>query len=155
MKAAIAILITILTMTSAATAADGSFESGEFSISLFGGWVDKDDSTLAPGAGVSYFFTQRFGAGAFTHWDNFDGKFIDNISAEGYFRLPLGDVPLAPYGLVAVGYSFETEETFEALGAGAEWRFNEKWGAFGDVRWQFNNDTDDGVAIRAGVRLLF
>ena len=153
MKKNIAILIIAVSVTAAA--ADSSFESGELSVSLFGGWVDKDDSTLAPGAGLSYFFTRHLGAGAFTHWENFDGKFIDNVSAEGYFRLPLGDMPLAPYGLVALGYSFETEETFEALGAGAEWRFNEKWGVFGDVRWQFNNDTDDGVALRAGVRIPF
>jgi len=155
MKKTIAILITALSVTAASADDGGSFESGEFSLSLFGGWVDKDDSTLAPGAGVSYFLTRHWGVGAFTHWENFDGKFIDNVSAEGYFRFPLGDSPIAPYGLAALGYSFETEETFEALGAGAEWRFNEKWGAFGDVRWQFNNDTDDGVALRAGVRLVF
>ena len=155
MKAAIITLITTASLVTAASAADGSFESGEFSVSLFGNWVDKDDSDLAPGAGLTYYFTKHIGVGAFTHWDNFDGKFIDNFSAEAHFRFPLGDIPLAPYGLAALGYSFETEETFEALGGGAEWRFNDKWGAFGDVRWQFNNDTDDGVAIRAGVRLTF
>ena len=155
MKKTIAILITALSVTAASAADGGSFESGEFSLSLFGGWVDKDDSTLAPGAGVSYFLTRHWGVGAFTHWENFDGKFIDNVSAEGYFRLPLNGMPLAPYGVAALGYSFETEETFESLGAGAEWRLNEQWGIFGDARWQFNNDSDDGVALRAGVRLLF
>jgi len=64
-------------------------------------------------------------------------------------------LPLAPYGVASIGYSFETEEGFEALGAGAEWRFNEKWGVFGDVRWQFNNNTDNGVAFRVGLRLVF
>jgi hypothetical protein len=155
MKKTIAILITILSLTTAATAADGSYDSGELSLSLFGGWIDKEDSTFAPGVGMSYFLTRRFGVGAYTQWENFDGTFFDNVSAEGYFRLPLGDSPIAPYALAAIGYSFETDEVFEAVGAGAEWRFNEKWGAFGDVRWQFNNDTDDGTAVRIGVRLKF
>jgi len=154
MKTVIITLITIVSLSSAVRAAD-AFNSGEFSLSLFANWVDKDDADLAPGAGLTYYLTKHIGVGAFTHWDNFDGTFIDNLSAEGHFRLPLGDIPLAPYGLAALGYSFETEEVFEALGAGAEWRFNDKWGAFGDVRWQFNNDTDDGAAIRAGVRLVF
>jgi hypothetical protein len=155
MKATIATLITVITATMTAPTANAQFESGELNLSLFGGWVDKDDSKLAPGAGLSYFLTRHIGVGAFTHWDNFDGKFFDNVSAEGHFRLPLGELPLAPYGLVALGYSFETEETFESFGGGAEWRFNDKWGVFGDARWQINNDTDDGIGLRAGVRLGF
>lgn len=155
MTKTIAMIMTIVSIT-AASGADGDlYEAGEFNLSVFGGWVDKDDSTLAPGAGVSYFVTRHLGAGVTTHWDNFDGKFIDNFSAEGYFRMPLGDLPLAPYGVVALGYSFETEETFESFGGGAEWRFDDRWGVFADVRWQINNDTDDGAAIRAGARFRF
>jgi hypothetical protein len=156
MKITLAVMMTALAvMTSKGVDGGGLFKGREVSLSVFGGWVDKDDSKVAPGIGISYFLTRHFGIGAMTHWDNYDGKFIDNISGEAYFRLPLGRMPLAPYGVAAFGYSFETEETFESLGAGAEWRFTRKWGAFGDVRWQFNNDNDDGVAIRVGARLLF
>lgn len=156
MKTTIAILITTLTLT-VAQAADGGglYHSKELALSAFGGWVDKDDSTFAPGAGVTYFLTEHLGVGAMTHWDNWDGTFFDNISGEGYFRWPLSGLPLAPYGVAAIGYSFETEESFQSLGVGAEWRFNEKWGVFSDVRWQFNNDTDNGVAFRVGLRLVF
>ena len=153
MKTTIALLITVFSLT--AVRAEDEFKSKELSLSVFGGWVDKDDSTFAPGAGVSYFLTEHFGAGAMTHWDNFEGTFIDNISGEGYFRWPLKRLPLAPYGVAAIGYSFETEERFETLGVGAEWRFSEKWGVYSDVRWQFNHDTDDGVALRVGVRWVF
>ena len=155
MKTTILILTCILTVTTARAVDGTAFRSGELNLSVFGGWVDKDDSTLAPGAGVSYYLSRHFGVGAFTHWENFDGKFIDNFSAEGYFRLPLGELPLAPYALAGIGYSFETEETFETIGAGAEWRLQESLGIFGEVRWQVNNDTDDGVAFRAGVRFVF
>jgi|SRR6185436_11512034 predicted porin len=153
MKTIIALLTTLLSMA-VAQAAD-LYNSKELALSAFGGWVDKDDSKFAPGAGVSYFLTEHLGVGAMTHWDNYDGSFIDNLSGEGYFRWPLSRLPLAPYGVAAIGYNFETDESFETLGAGAEWRFNEKWGVFGDVRWQFNNDTDDGVAFRVGLRLVF
>ena len=156
MKTTIAILITMLTFTVAGAAHGGGlYGSRELSLSAFGGWVDKDDSSFAPGIGVNYFLTKHLGVGATTHWDNWDGTFFDNISGEGYFRWPFERLPLAPYAVASIGYSFETEEAFEALGVGAEWRFNEKWGVFGDVRWQFNNDTDNGVAFRVGLRLVF
>ena len=156
MKTTIALLITLVSLTAVRAADDGDlYNEREWALSVFGGWVNKDDSTFAPGVGLSYFLTKHLGVGATTHWDNYDGTFFDNISGEGYFRWPLNRLPLAPYGVAAIGYSFETEERFETLGVGAEWRFNEKWGVYSDVRWQFNHDTDDGVAIRVGLRLVF
>lgn len=152
----ILLALTLLSGVGTATAADSElFKGRELALSLFGSYVDKDDSDVAPGGGVSYFFTQHLGIGAFTHWENFEGTFIDNLSAEGYFRFPLDRLKLAPYAVVAWGYSFETEESFWAPGAGVEWRLNEKWGFFGDLRWQINDDTDDGVAVRFGARLVF
>jgi len=35
---------------------------------------------------------------------------------------------------------------------GVEWRLHEK---FGEVCWQFNNETDDGAGIRIGAKLVF
>jgi hypothetical protein len=64
-------------------------------------------------------------------------------------------MPLAPYGLAGVGYSFETEDYFGMFGGGAEWRFSDTLGVFSDIRWQINDDTDDGFGIRAGVRFVF
>ena len=154
-KTAVALAIAIVGLGVASAADDSLFEGRELSLSVFGGWIDKEDSKLTPGAGLTYFLTRHLGAGAFTHWENYDGTFFDNVSGEGYFRLPLDRLHLAPYALVAFGYSFETEETFEAVGAGAEFRFSGKLGLFSDFRWLFNNDTDDGVAIRAGVRWKF
>ena len=154
-KTGITLPLIVLGLQVGNAAADELFQGKELSLSLFGSYVDKDDSDVAPGAGISYFFTKHLGIGAFTHWENFDGTFIDNLSGEGHFRLPLDRLNLAPYALAAYGYSFETEESFGAVGLGVEWRANEKWGFFGDVRWQMNDDTDDGVGIRLGARLVF
>ena len=131
------------------------FNGAEPNLSLFGSWVDKRDSDFAPGLGFGYFFTQRLGVGMTTFWENYEGTLFDNVSAEGYFRWPLGEMNLAPYGMAALGYSFETSEGFEMLGGGVEWRLHPKWGLFGEVRWQFNNQTDDGAGIRVGARLVF
>ena len=156
MKSIVIVVITGLILIANRPAnATGIFRDRETSLSIFGGWVDKDDSKIAPGIGITHFLSENWGFGAMTHWDNYDGTFIDNVSGEGYFRIPLRRMPLAPYAVGSIGYSFETEEAFESVGGGVEWRFDKKWGAFGDVRWQFNNDTDDGVAVRVGVRLLF
>ena len=141
--------------TSGHAADDDLFRANEFSLSLFGSYVDKDDADIAPGAGVNYFFTKHIGIGASTHWENYEGTFIDNMSGEAYFRFPLDRINLAPYGLVGFGYSFETEESFGMFGGGAEFRFNEKWGVFGDLRWQMNDDTDDAIGVRLGMRLVF
>jgi hypothetical protein len=156
MKSMVIIAITGLALITS-TEVDGGelFKDRETSLSIFGGWVDKDDSKFAPGIGITHFLTPHWGFGAMTHWDNYDGTFIDNVSGEGYFRYPLRGMSLAPYAVASIGYSFETDETFESIGGGVEWRFHKSWGAFGDVRWQINNDTDDGVAVRLGVKLLF
>ena len=155
MRTVMALLVIILGLSGGRAVGEDLFKENELSLSVFGSYVDKDDSDIAPGAGVSYFFTKHLGVGAFTHWENYEGTFFDNVSAEGHFRWPLDRLNLAPYGLVGFGYSFETEESFGMFGGGAEWRVNEKWGLFGDLRWQMNDDTDDGVGVRFGLRLVF
>jgi hypothetical protein len=154
MKTTITALMLGLFLGATANAAE-LYNPNERILSFFGSYIDKHDGTVAPGASFSYFFTRHLGVSGATYWENWSGTFFDNVFAEGIFRWPLGELPLAPYGFFGFGYSFETEETFERVGAGAEWRFNEKWAAFGDLSWQFNNDTRDGVGVRLGVRLLF
>lgn len=82
----------------------------------------------------------------------FWGSFIDNIEGEAYFRLPLFD-RIAPYAVGGIGYEFETDEWFETLGAGVDFRVFEKISAFGDIQWRFANETKDGVFLRLGVRI--
>ena len=133
----------------------GEYRANEFNVSGFLGDVGKDESDFLGGISASYFFTRHIGLGAATHWEQVEGSFLDNIAAEGYFRWPLDFWCLAPYGLASVGYSFETDEVFAGFGGGAEWRFHPSWGLFADIRYQFNDETDDGVGYRFGVRFNF
>jgi hypothetical protein len=156
MKTIIPLLIAVVTLSVGGRALGAElFPEKETSLSLFASYVDKDDSDIGPGIGGMYFLTRNLGLGAFTYWENWGGTFIDNLSGEAHYRIPIDSLNLAPYGLGAFGYSFETEEAFGAVGFGAEWRLNEKWGIFGDLRWQMNADTDDGAGVRIGMRMLF
>jgi hypothetical protein len=135
--------------------AQESFEAKELYLSLFGSYVDKSGDYLGLGAGITYYITPQIGVGAVTHVEDIGKKLIDNLAAEAYYRFPLSDVPVAPYAVAAVGHSFETEELFFRIGGGAEYQLNETWRAFGDLSWQINDDSKDGLALRLGVRLGF
>lgn len=155
MKTKIALITAVLLTGLANTArAEGTFNAQEFSVSAFLGDTGKDDADFAPGFGISYFPTRHFGFGAYTHIEEYDGKFIDNLYGEVQYRYPIR-YGLAPYALASAGYSFEGEETIFGLGGGVEWRFNDRWGIFGDVRYQWNDDTDDGAGYRLGIRYTF
>jgi len=57
---AIVALITMIASLGAARAGDVTFNGREFSLSLFGGWADKEgDSDFAPGAGVTRRYPSR------------------------------------------------------------------------------------------------
>jgi hypothetical protein len=153
MKTVIAVLLVFTSMM--ARAESTLFASNENQLSFFGTYVDGRGDDWGLGAGYTRYLTENLGVGAVTYWKDFNGAFIDNLGAEGYYRFPLDDLRLAPYAVASAGYSFELEELFFAFGGGAEFRLNERLGLFGDLRWQINNDTKDGATLRVGARLMF
>lgn len=136
------------------TRSEQTFRASELTWSVYGGWVDKDDSKFAPGLGLTYYMTRNFGVGATLALENYDGSFIDNLAAEGYYRFPICD-RWAPYAVAGIGYSFESEDVFGYFGGGLEYRLSHHMGVFGDVTWHLNNDESDGVGFRVGVRFGF
>ncbi len=130
------------------------FKPGEWDVSPFATYVDKVGDDWGLGASVTYFVTDKIGVGAATYWTDFGGTFFDNVAGEAYFRLPLFK-RLAPYAVGGVGYQFDSEEWFETLGAGLDFRPFDKISAFSDIQWRFANETKDGVMIRLGVRFAF
>ncbi len=133
--------------------AEGFFNANELSLTTYGTYVDRQDDSWGGGVGLSYFVTRHIGLGATTHWENFSGSFIDNAAGELYLRLPLGDLPIAPYGIGSAGYNWERDAWFFGAGGGVEVRFTESIGIFGDVQYLFNEGGyKDGVEIRAGFR---
>ena len=106
------------------------------------------------GAAATYFITDKIGLGASTVWSDFGGRFIDNLEAEGYFRLP-SFKRLAPYAVGGAGFEFETSEWFGTLGLGADFRPFKNIAAFSDIQYRFANETRSGVMWRIGIRLHF
>ncbi len=130
------------------------FKAGEFDVSPFATYVDKTGDDWGLGASVTYFMTDKIGLGASTYWTDFGGTFFDNLAGEAYFRLPLFK-RIAPYAVGSVGYQFDSDEWFETLGVGVDFRAFDKISAFSDVQWRFANETKDGVFLRLGVRFNF
>lgn len=134
--------------------AEGLFNSKELSLMGFGTYADRQEDSWGGGVGLSYFVTRHIGLGASTHWENVTGSFIDNLSGDAYFRIPLGDLPVAPYAVGSAGYNWELDHWLFGVGGGAEARLNETVGIFGDVQYVFKEGGDkDGVLVRFGFRL--
>jgi len=132
----------------------GLFKANEANLLLFGTWVDDQKDQWGGGLGFNYFLTQDLGLGVSTHMENVDGSFIDNVSGEIIFRLPLGKLPLAPYGIGSGGYSWDHEKWFAGGGGGLEFRFTKTFGLFGDAQYLFyDGGRIDGWGARVGLRL--
>jgi hypothetical protein len=155
MKKTIAALAAIVTLGlgSAATAQD-LFKANEVNLLVFGDYVDRQDDEWGGGLGINYFFSRYIGLGASSHVENFSGSAIDNVAGEVYLRMPLGRVPVAPYGVGTGGYSFDYERWFYGGGGGLEWRLSKEVGIFGDWQYLFYDKGDfDGWMVRFGFRL--
>ncbi len=130
------------------------FKVRELELSPFLTYVDKTGDNWGAGASATYFLTDKIGVGASTYWTDFGGTFIDNLAGEAYYRLPLFEL-VAPYAVGGIGYQFDSEEWFESLGAGVDFRPFENISAFSDIQYRFANKTRDGVFLRLGVRFAF
>ncbi len=156
MNRTLTITTVLLCLSSLTTLAqeESRFRAGEFDVSPFATYVDKSGDNWGLGASVTYFMTDKIGLGASTYWTDFGGTFFDNLAGEAYFRLPLFK-SIAPYAVGSVGYQFDSEEWFETLGGGLDFRAFKNISAFGDVQYRFANETRDGVVLRLGVRFGF
>ncbi len=156
MKRTTLTILTSLVWLSAATAlaqeGENRFRPGELEISPFATYVDKAGDDWGLGASLTYFVTKNIGVGASTYWTDFGGTFFDNVAGEAFFRFPLFK-RLAPYAVGSVGYQFDSEEWFETLGVGLDFRAFDKISAFSDIQYRFANETRDGVVLRLGVRI--
>lgn len=128
------------------------FQKGEIDISPFGTYVDQAGGKWGAGVAGTYFVTDKIGVGAATYWTDTGGTFLDNIEFEGYFRLPLKRI--APYGVATLGYQFDRDYWFEAIGVGLDFRAFKRLDAFADFQWRIANSSasQNGAFLRLGVR---
>ena len=156
MKKAFAILATGFLLAVNASAQDRElFKAGEVNLLAFGNYIENQDDHWGGGVGLQYFMTRHVGFGASTHMENFSGTFFENAIGELYVRIPIGSLPIAPYGVGSGGYEFGDEKWFGGGGAGAELRFSQTFGIFSDIQWIVHEGSkrEDGIGVRFGIRI--
>jgi hypothetical protein len=133
---------------------DRRFRPGEWDISPYGTYVDKEGGKWGAGVAGTYFLNTSFGIGASTYWTQTGGTIIDNLAAEGYLRVPILK-SLSPYGVASIGYEFEQSRAwFETVGGGIDFRLFKRFAAFSDLQYRIVNDSEsrNGVFLRFGLR---
>jgi hypothetical protein len=145
------------------------FRAGEFDLDLYSTYTvaepkgiahvfdtDARHGTFGAGVGASWWMARNFGIGVdatIPAVDDLTGVLFDKVSLSLNGRLPFG--PVAPYVSGGLGRNFESDGWYTQAGAGIEWRFNHKAGAFAEARYIFGSHEPDGLALRAGVRFAF
>lgn len=144
------------------------FRANEFSLDLFGAY-NSAQSRLGSistrslrqgewggGIGINYFFTRYVGIASDTHWMDWEGSFIDNVTASLVVRAPLDNIRLAPYAFGGAGRIFEGRDSWSAhAGGGLEFRLNPHLGLFADGRYTWVDHGGDFAMARFGVRVGF
>lgn len=135
------------------------FNANEFTLDIFGYHASHDkggghSDAWGPGVAGDYFFTQNIGLGLETYADAFEAPYLLNV--QGIFRYPIESISVAPYAIAGVGRQWDhAAQWLGHIGAGVEYRFNARTGAFVDLRRVFAENTQDYTLVRFGIRLAF
>lgn len=134
----------------------GTASIGKYTIHHLSGDRIRHNTRLGAGVGGNFFFTKYLGVGADVYSENLTGAFIDSVSANLIFRLPLGESGFAPYAFGGGGHQFDPADVwFCQFGTGMEYRFTPNIGAFLDGRVVFPNETKYFGLLRLGLRFPF
>jgi hypothetical protein len=134
----------------------GSLSIGQDTINNISGERVKDDGRLGAGIGVTYFMSYNLGVGVEAYTENTDKSFVDNTSANVYYRFPFPQAHLAPYVFGGAGHQFDpTDLWFAQVGAGLELRFTHLIGMFADIRYVFTDGARNIGVGRLGARFAF
>jgi hypothetical protein len=136
-----------------------TWEAHELTVDGFGYYasLDKDgihSTAWGYGGGVTYFLTDQIGVGVDTWADAFVAPYL--LDFNGVFRYPLHEFNLdnlAPYGIAGFGRQWSHDPNwFFDFGAGAEFRLQQNFGVFADIRGIFPVDRDPYAFLRFGIR---
>jgi len=132
------------------------FRNQEFSMDLFGSYLDVDGgkSSWGGGVGLNYFFGRYIGIGGDAFMQDDGRQFVNSTTGSLILRFPFASV--APYAFGGGGWNFDPKGVAVVHGGGGiEFRLNPHTGIFGDARYVFTDKTRDYILARAGVRFSF
>jgi hypothetical protein len=134
----------------------GTASIGKYTIHHLSGDRIRNNTRLGAGVGGNFFFTRNLGIEADAYSENLNGSFVDSVSANLIFRLPLGESGFSPYAFGGGGRQFDPARVwFGQFGTGMEYRFTPNIGLFLDGRIGFPNETKYFGLLRLGLRLPF
>lgn len=134
----------------------GSASVGQQTINNITGLRVNRDLRLGAGIGMNYFLTRNVGVGAEVYSENTAHSLVDSTSASVIARFPLGQSGIAPYVYGGGGRQCDpTTLWFAHAGAGLEYRFTPRVGAFVDARYVLTDGTANYGLGRIGVRFGF
>jgi len=82
--------------------------------------------------------------------------FVDTVTGNLVFRIPIGDTGLAPYVFGGAGYQFQhIDQIVGGGGVGLEFRIVRHFGIFADARYLAAAKASDYGFARAGIRISF
>lgn len=134
----------------------GSSSVGQQTINNITGLRVNRDLRLGAGIGMNYFLTRYLGLGAEAYSENTAHSLVDSTSASVIGRFPLGQSGVAPYVYAGGGRQCDPTTLWLAhAGAGLEYRFTPRVGAFVDARYVLTDGTPNFGLGRVGLRLGF
>jgi hypothetical protein len=121
------------------------------------GGLHRDNYRFGGDAGANFFFTKYIGIGADAYAVTGDNPtFVQTVTGNLIFRVPIGNTGLAPYVFGGAGYHFErVDGIVGGGGVGLEIRVVRHFSIFADARYLASVKTPDFGYARVGVRISF
>ncbi|RYD32394.1 MAG: hypothetical protein EOP86_15795 [Verrucomicrobiaceae bacterium] len=136
------------------------FKENTAFVSIYGAGLLPDgggrfDDSLGAGLALDYFFSTHVGIEVDGTWAA-TSEDVGIFTASLVLRLPIDSICLAPYifGGGGIQASEGEGEGIAHVGAGVDWRFNNRCGIFGDGRYTWG-DEQNYTLVRAGLRIAF
>lgn len=135
----------------------GSYTAGQRGVNhLFDTRITGQRGKWGADLGVNYFITRQLGVGVDVNMPDNGGSVVDAVSLNLIGRFPLGNSGFSPY--VFGGGGRTTDRAWDWMGqagVGVEFRLNHIVGIYTDGRYQWVQNSGDGLVLRAGVRIGF
>lgn len=151
------IIVSILALIGLVARADelNSFYGAEVSLDLGVGLStpDLDSERSHAGFGLTAYFTDNFGVGASTSFEDLSGSAFDNLTLRGLYRIPIGQNAI--YGFAGARRWFNRGEWSGVGGVAVERRWAKYFATYAELGFekQFTGTRPISATVEAGIRI--
>lgn len=135
----------------------GSYTAGQRGAEhLFETSIKGNRGKWGGNVGVNYFLLRQLGLGVDVNMPDNGGNLVDSVALNVIGRFPIGSSGFAPYVFGGAGRTTDASwEWMAQAGVGVEFRLNRTVGIYTDGRYQWPENSGDGLMLRAGFRVNF